>query len=62
LSARTPLIAQLRKPRFSICIETVAVLAYRKFLIVSADSGAALLTAFPPTLFLLLSMRYSSDP
>jgi hypothetical protein len=32
----------------SICIETVAVLAYRKFLIVSADSGASLGTMLPP--------------
>ena len=42
----------LRKPRFSICIETVAVLAYRKFLMVSADSGAVVMT-FP---------LYNNDP
>ena len=46
LSGRTPLIAVLRKPRFSICMETVAVLAYMKFLMVSADSGAVLMV-FP---------------
>ena len=45
-------MALLRKPRFSICIETVAVLAYRKFLMVSADSGAAV-KMFAP---------YNNDP
>ena len=52
LSGRTPLMALLRKPRFSICIETVAVLAYRKFLMVSADSGAAVMMFLP----------YNNDP
>jgi hypothetical protein len=47
LTGRTPLIEVLRKPRFSICIETVAVLAYMKFLMVSADSGS-LLMVLPP--------------
>ena len=47
LSGRTPFTAALRKPRFSICIETVAVLAYRNFLMVSADNGAAFIPISP---------------
>ena len=53
LSGRTPLTAVLRKPRFSICMETVAVLAYMKFLIVSAESGSVVIP-FPPLRILLL--------